>query len=181
MNASLKYSIILVMVLVASCIEKKRSASGGEIIAVPERVEVYNPSTGDSNTLLLKRNKKRYKIYTLINASCSSCIFELEKWTEFQSMIPNVNEVSIIPVCFSHDNFELLKFAFENNKVKKISLPLVLDTGENGFKQMNEKFVKKYGNFTVLADTDNHVLLQGNPMENLNDKAKFLSRLQKAE
>lgn len=170
------------MMLFAFCTPKKQSKNDLEItIAVPERVEIYDPSTGNSNALFLKNKKNRYKIYTLINASCSSCIFKLEKWTDFQSLIPNASDVSIIPVCFSHDNFELLKFAFENNKVKKITLPLVLDSEENGFKKMNEKLVNKYGDFTVLTDANDHVLLQGDPMEDQNDKTKFLLRLQKGE
>lgn len=172
----------IALVLLTSCVSKTQIKNGSEIsIAVPDRAEIYDPSTGSSNTVLLKRKKSRYKIYTLINASCSSCVFKLEKWSDFQSKISGIHDVSIIPICFSHDNFELLKFAFENDKIKKIGLSLILDKEENGFKKMNMELVNKYGDFTVLTDSEDNVLLQGNPMEDERDKTKFLLRIEKGQ
>ena len=59
--------------------------------------------------LYFSPTKPNFKIYTLIDVSCSTCIISLEKWDKFQLEVKKLN-VAIIPVCYAKDKFELLKY-----------------------------------------------------------------------
>lgn len=159
--------LLLLVALLVAC--NAATVNKKQTILMPGHVEVYNPLAGENLKNPASGNSK-LKIYTLIDVSCSTCILKLEKWTQFQSEAGNV---AVIPVCHSGDNFEMLKYLFENNRVGKVRLPLVLDL-DNQFKKQNPELISKYGELTALTDNSNHVLLTGNPIDDKSDKEKFM-------
>lgn len=175
-------SSMLISTLFSSCKGKLKNSYENQEIIVPKQMDTYNPSAGDTGIISLSDSTGRLKIYTLINASCSSCLLKLKKWGHFQAQISSMKNVSIIPVCFSNDNFELLKFGFENNTLPKVPLLLILDhDGPGSFRAQNQSLISKSGEFTALTDANNHILLMGNPTENAGDSSKFIEQLQKSK
>ena len=175
-------SSILISTLFSSCKGKEKNNSEKPEIVVPKQLDTYNPATGDAGIISLPDSTRRLKIYTLINASCSTCLLKLKKWNNFLALVSSLKNVSIIPVCFSNDNFELLKFGFENNTLPKVHLLLVLDRdGPGSFRAQNQSLISKSGEFTALTDANNHILLMGNPTESAADSSKFMEKLQKSE
>ena len=142
---------------------------------MPEHVEVYNPYMGKELSDPLKSNAS-LKIYTLINVSCSPCFLKLEKWDKLQAEIKAIKPVAIIPVCVAKDNFEMIRFLFESEKIPKNQLPLVFDL-DSKFIQKNSALVNPLGELTALTDQNNNVLLTGDPLENKDDKDKFIKMI----
>ncbi len=164
----------------SGCTNPKPKDTGNELrIIVPGHLEAYNPFLTDTikSQLVLDDHTKRFKIYSLINVSCSSCLLKLEKWNDLYTKLINPKNVSIVLMCYSKDNFELLKFLFENHKIPKIELPLMLDYEDN-FRKQNQSLTNKLGDFTVLTDDNNRVLLTGNPIENKNEMNEFVRAMQ---
>lgn len=168
--------LLFYILLLAACANQKNNApEKGQAVVMPKNIEIYNPSLGTE----LKNpavDNTGLKIYTLIDVSCSTCLLKLEKWSQLQAELKDVKQVSVIPVCYAKDNFEMIRFLFESDKVGKIELPLVLDL-DNNFKKANPNLVVEYGEFTALTDNTDHILLTGNPIENKNDKDKFLQKI----
>jgi hypothetical protein len=164
------------VLLYASCKQHqgKDTAAKGKI-SMPDHVEVYNPYMGKDLNDPLKSNAP-LRIYTLIDVSCSPCFLKLEKWDKLQAEIKAIKPVAIIPVCYSKDNFELIRFLFETDKITRNQLPLVFDL-DNKFRQQNPTLVNKLGQLTALTDEKNNVLLIGDPLDDKNDKEKFLKMI----
>lgn len=172
------YSAFLVVyaLLCASCSQHEpKAATTGEKISMPDHVEVYNPYMGKELKDPLKSNAS-LKIYTLIDVSCSPCFLKLEKWDKLQVQMKAIKPVAIIPVCYSKDNFETIRYLFESNKLPQNQLPLVFDL-DNKFRLQNPKLVNQLGQLTALTDENNNVLLTGDPLENQDDKDKFMKMI----
>jgi len=104
-------NLFLLLCLVSfSCTGKTKEvakANPTDKILLPDRVEIYNPLLGDSLVNPLLKNTG-YKIYTLIDASCSACMAKIEEWSAFEAGLKNYNNVSLIPICYTKDKFELI-------------------------------------------------------------------------
>jgi len=172
-----KFTALLLFctMLCASCKRHEKSTAAKEKISMPDHVEVYNPYMGKDLTDPLK-SKAPLKIYTLINVSCSPCFLKLEKWDKLQAEIKAIRPVAIIPLCDSKDNFEMIRFLFESERIPKNQLALVLDLDGKFIKQ-NSTLISPVGELTALTDENNNILLTGNPIENKDDKDKFLKMI----
>lgn len=80
-----------------------------------------------------------YQIYSRIDASCGTCIGEINKWNELIPVLKRYN-VPIILICSSDDDFELLKYFCETSSIEDFGYPFFLDH-ENVF-YGNNKFMK---------------------------------------
>jgi hypothetical protein len=172
------YVITLNVFLLVSCVNKENSPDKGFVIKVPKHIELYNQHLSDSlHQNITLDTSKQQKIYTTINVSCATCLQKFEKWDRFHSELGELNNnLVIIPMCYSEDKFESLKFLFENNKLPPIKIPLALDV-DNSFVRQNLSLWKKHGDFTVLTDSKNNVLLVGDPIGNEKDKNKFIQAI----
>lgn len=152
-----------------SCSKNKKT------INIPEQLEVYPPiGTQKRNNPLIADN---LKIYTLINVSCSTCLLQIQKWDNFQKVL-NETGVSVIPICYSKDNFELLKYLYESRKLGDLQLSLYLDTNNQLIKQ-NKSLVSAAGKLTVLVNAKDEILLRGSPVENSTMKKKYITTIKK--
>jgi hypothetical protein len=166
--------LLLNLVWLFSCAPKKNYAEGVKVV-MPRDIEIYSPLGADTSRRFLTDNHSPLKIYTLINTSCATCLSKLEKWDKFQSDYPDFSKVPIIPVCFSHDSFALLKFLFYGHKIKSMRLPLVLDL-KDSFYRLNRTLVKT-GDFTALTDAEDRIVVPGDPLENEKVRKRFLDAL----
>jgi hypothetical protein len=116
-----------------------------------------------------------YKIYSYINASCGTCILDIELWN---NLIPEFRnyKTSIILIIGSEDRFELLKYLCESGEIKTFHYPFILDR-KNEFLNLNE-FMNEIDAFeTVLTDKENNILMMGNPIINKNIKKLYLEMI----
>lgn len=179
------YIIAVNALLLTSCTNKENTDKELKVqvsehfrIQPPKQIELYNQYLSDSlhQNVTLDTNK-RHKIYTTIDVSCATCLEKIKKWDRFYSELGELNnKIAIIPVCVSKDRFESLKFLFETNKLPQIKIPLALDV-DNTFVKQNLSLWKKYGDFTVLTDSKNNVILIGDPIGNEKDKDDFIAAM----
>jgi hypothetical protein len=173
------HMLLLSIVLLYSCNNHKKESNTGVKINMPTQTEIYRPFDTDTNKRPIANDHSRFKIYTYINTSCSSCILKLKGWDKFQSENPDFSQVPIIPVCFSRDSFELLKFLVESHKLPTMHLAMVLDL-KDSFARLNNTLVRS-GDFTALTDAEDNVLYTGDPLTNENVKNRFLNAVHNAE
>lgn len=179
------YIIVFNALLLVSCINKKNTDKEFKVqtikqfkIQAPKHIEFYNQYLSDSLHVKITLDTiKQQRIYTTINVSCASCLQKFAKWDRFHTELGELNNnVAIIPVCYSEDRFESLKYLFENNKLARIKIPLALDV-DNSFVKQNLSLWKQHGDFTVLTDSKNNVLLVGDPIGNEKDKNDFIQAI----
>lgn len=163
--------LILAVILIVACNNKENAK---QKLILPTNYEIYNPYLG-SNIHDSFTTNKNLKIFTLVDVSCSTCLLKLEKWDKFNIEI-NKYSVELIPICYSKDNYELLKFLFENNRIAKISIPLILDINEE-FIKANKNLITVNGEFTALVDNENKIILDGNLIDDENIKNSFLAKI----
>jgi len=157
---------------------KKNASEKSDVqgaVILPDSVELYNPFLGDSLANPFITNSG-YKVYTLIDASCTSCMAKLQKWSVFEASIKDKGSVSLIPICYTKDNFDILKFYFEKDSTSRLQVPLVLDL-KNEFVKHNAPLISQSGEMTVLTDARNIILLRGDPIGNQQDKEEFIKRI----
>lgn len=166
-------SIILIAILMFSCTGPAEKYKGQ--ITFSEQLEVYTPikAKGINNPFIADNPK----IYTLLNISCSTCLLKLKKWDAFQEELKGT-EVSVIPICYSKDDFELLKYLCESNKLGNLQLSLYLDVNEQ-FMEQNKTLMSESGELTVLANSEDEVVLTGSPIEDPEIKQKYLEEIKK--
>lgn len=171
-------SVLLLAFILLSCAGKTKEAVKEKVqdtVVVPDHVELYNPFIGDSlvNPLL---NNTRHKIYTLIDASCTACMAKLQKWSIFEAGLKKGSNVLLIPIFYTKDNFEILKYYFEIDSASRLKVPLVLDL-DNKFVKQNAALISEFGEMTVLTDAQNVILLKGDPIGNEHDKEEFMKKI----
>jgi hypothetical protein len=165
---------ILICLLLTSCKSNTNENKINQVIKIPAHIEKYNPYMKNVDSL---KDEPPLLIYTLVDVSCATCILKLEKWNTFFAEIKDnkKNLLSIRPVCFSKDHFETLKFLFESKQIAKIDFPLLLDIN-NKFISENSSLVKM-GEMTALTNAGNEVLMTGNPIENAEDRKRFIEKI----
>ncbi len=118
-----------------------------------------------------------FRIYAFMNVSCASCLPDVDKWNE---AIPGFMKykVPVILLCSAKDNFEYIKFLFENGKLKKFPFPLYLDV-KNRFYKLNP-FINEYvAHQAVLTDGNNTIIATGNPLHAEAIKATYIKKISK--
>jgi hypothetical protein len=162
------YCLLLLYILcLLSCSDQKENSLAGTKIVMPAHVEIYNPLIEDASARNAINGHKKLKVYALVDASCATCLFKLNKWDSLQSKNPNV---AVMPVCFSKDNFEQLKFLFESSKIG-IKVPLILDIEDSFAKQNKAAIISR--DLALLTDGEDRVLFSGSLLDNEDDQEKF--------
>ena len=163
------------MAMVFSSCNTAKEKGKTQTILLPAQAEVYNPY-GERSANASRLKSPHARIYTAVNVSCATCLLSLENWDHFQTEIAQYH-VPVIPICRSKDGFETLKFLFENNKIEKIHLSLILDL-KNAFIQQNKGLAGDRDELTVLVDANDQVLLSGDPIYDESTKDKFIKKIQ---
>ena len=165
-------------IYILACQQQHNTDKGMKLI-LPQNIEIYKPvKLNEPENANASANQ--LKIYTIIDVSCATCLLKFEKWQAFKREISLFNNVKIIPICISTDRFETMKFLFENKKLPDISFALMLDI-DRRFLADNKKLVDGNNDLTVLVNTDNEVLLSGNPTENEILKSDYLKVIGKKD
>jgi hypothetical protein len=177
----MKLSRLLVWVpflILSSCVYDNKGLSQvpeARQILLPEGLETYN-SALDKTEFHPGAKSHSLKIFTTINVSCATCVLKLDEWKKFQMEAGNCTKVLLVPVCTSKDKFEMLKYLFESNELKEVDFPLLLDS-TRAFQAANKQFAGDASGVAVLTDSDNVVMLTGNPIENQTDRQLFLDKI----
>lgn len=167
-----KQQFIFLVLALGLCACQHRSNGTGAKVVPPQDYIIYNPYIKVTDTLAAL--PRAPKVYTLVDVSCSTCILRLSEWDKFQKEIGN--KVHVYPVCFSKDKFELLKYLFENNQLARIRLPLLLDKKEK-FIRDNKKQIGVNGEFNVLTDDNDNIILSGDPIGDQAVRKKFIEQI----
>lgn len=181
----ISYSLFLSVLFWCACSNHNNHRTNNKLdkgedikIIMPENIVVYNPFITDVRARFKSDRRKEFTIYPLIDVSCATCLLKLGKWDQIQFQDSLFNkEVAIIPICYSRDHFEQLKFIFENQKISKIKIPLILD---DSFRTRNRALAKR-GDFTALTDRENHILFTGFPLKDKADKEKLFQLIRDDE
>lgn len=160
-----------VILLLASC-ANGASNSKIENVKVPVEIIKYNTQTLEEKLIEFESIPKGYRVYTLIDVSCATCLINIEKWNTVALELKSTG-VSVLPICYSKDNFELLKYLVESDKLGAISIPLYLDIN-NGFIRQNDSLISEHGKFTALTDTFGKILAKGDPTKDSDVKRNYL-------
>ncbi len=185
MKYVMKYVMILCLYSIISCKEKQNTTkinslknivnnNLGEKLKIPDSLEVYYPFSNSHNKEMLN---SELKIYSHIDASCGTCIENLQAWNK---LIPELNEkdVQVYLICSSDDKFELLKYFFESKEIDNFHHYLFLDYNnqyikQNGFMLENKNFE------TVLINDYNEILLMGEIIFSREMKELYFSEIEK--
>lgn len=180
----LKITIFLILLTLFSCENENdekvkefryivKENLGSKLI-IPSDLQIYKPFSNYLQDSLEMSNSK-FKVYSIINASCGTCIDNMKRWEEFSSNLLK-SEVVVILIFKSDDNFELLKYACEKGIIREFPYPFFLDPN-NMFMQQN-KFMKRNKHFeTCLTDANNRIILLGNPLYNENIKELYIKQI----
>ncbi|GAA3561010.1 hypothetical protein [Snuella lapsa] len=145
-----------------------------EKLLIPDSLRIYAPFNNYISDSLEISNAN-FKIYSIINSSCITCISNIKLWNsiivEFKKY-----EVPVILICESDDEFELMKYLCESRKINDFSYPFFLDERREWFKL--NKFMKNDDDFnTVLTDVNNKVILKGNPLYSKEIKGLYINKI----
>ncbi|MEX6690956.1 hypothetical protein QTN47_25835 [Danxiaibacter flavus] len=174
------HSLLFVLLMLSTNCNSDRTNNIAQTLFVPSDVQVFNAKTTTTGSEYLKSvNVLPFRIYTLVNAYCSCCVDDIRKCNQLSLELKDYKSVAVVPVCYSHDNFELLKFLFESDTLKNIFIPLILDNTD-AFRKKNAPLIDSKEKFTVLTNGDNKILAIGNPYDNEADKNKFLNLIKEA-
>lgn len=155
--------LVASMSLVLSCSninknQKNDDPIKNEMLMLPDSLIVYGSFTKkhtDTGLVL----PSSFKIYSFIDASCPSCLTDIKNWNKIALEFDR-NDVQIILICQSQDNYELLKYLFEKNSLPELSFPLYFDVNNQFF--VRNKFLSPAPNHhTVLTDKNNNILVFG--------------------
>ncbi|MEN6457037.1 MAG: hypothetical protein ABFD10_22520 [Prolixibacteraceae bacterium] len=154
--------------LVQNCLGRK--------LLLPDSLVVYSPFNQyfmDS----LEITRAYLKVYSYINASCPTCIEDISSWNEITPLF-NKNNVPVVLVCGSKDNFELIKYFHETGVINEFSFPLFFDINQQYLVKNN--FMKESQHLqTVLVDGENNILLLGNPIHSMRIKKLYSKEIKK--
>ena len=151
--------------------EKRVSQFVGDTLTLPEKSNVlYKDSLYQENFPFNKDLK--LKISTLLWGDCKSCVAELEKWDTLFNLTQSKQDIGILFYLYTSD-FSLFRKRIYNHNVQQY--PLILDKEFEYIDNNGLPFKKKVYQ-TFLLDSNNRVILVGNPIYN-----KKLMKLYKQE
>jgi hypothetical protein len=147
-----------------------------EKIILPDTIQIYS----SVQKCLLKQENfskgNRLTVYSYINVSCSSCFQYIDKWNENLSFFIR-NNVPVIFICYSKDNFELVKYLSENEKIN-FPFPYIFDTNDK-FSQQNPLFKQGHPYQTVLVNKNNEILIFGDPTSSATIMDQYVTVINK--
>ncbi len=183
---SINYALLIICaVCLTSCqnkqeketIAKHRSiidTTLGKKLKLPTVLSAYD-CLNDYRSDSIGTSNPKFKIYSRVNASCGTCVDQIDQWGDLSSELGKYN-TSIILVCHSENNFEFIKHLCESGKIKEYTDPLYFDE-ENKFADLNS-FMKRSKHFeTVLTDRDDTILLMGNPLRSKAMKDLYIKEI----
>jgi len=166
-------SIVMLIALV-SCIQKSNrnknaekkyksvmNEVSGKTLVLPEGLRFSYLNKGDSCSI--KAMPK--KIYSYVDASCGSCIANIDGWDQFLDEYCHL-EVSVVIVCISDDNFALFEYLIEQKRAIMNKNIIFLYDQQKKWLTSNPFMIKYDQLRVVLTDSDDRILLLGNPINN---------------
>jgi hypothetical protein len=96
------------------------------------------------------------KVIFYTNVSCSDCLYALGVWDSLHYK-KEFNNVDIISVCYSKDNFRFFRYLNDEGEIPSKKLKYFLDTG-NLIPKNNPIFSQKRVNPVVIADSSYRVI-----------------------
>jgi len=148
----------------------------GNKLMIPDSLFLYKPFLNLAMDSVEIANAE-FKVYSLINSSCGTCIDGITKWNKL-SIEFNKYKIPIILICESNDDFELLRYFCDIGQISKFPFPFFLNKMSN-YSRVN-KFMEKSDNFkTVLTDRNNNILLMGNPILSKGMKDLYINEIEK--
>jgi hypothetical protein len=170
-------TIILLFLGMMSCNKAKRETEKrvtkfmGDTITLPEKSNVlYKDSLYQKNFPF--NQDLKLKITTLLWGDCKSCIAKLKKWDTLFNLIQSKQDIEILFYLYTSD-FSHFKKRIYNHNIHQY--PLILDKEFEYIDNNGLPFKKKVYQ-TFLLDSNNRVILVGNPIYN-----KKLIKLYKKE
>jgi hypothetical protein len=85
--------------------------------------------------------------------------------------------VPVIFICYSKDNFELVKYLSENEKIN-FPFPYIFDTNDK-FSQQNPLFKQGHPYQTVLVNKNNEILIFGDPTSSATIMDQYVTVINK--
>lgn len=154
----------------------QQSKAATNKLRLPDTLITY--SIGENSLLLDSGQLANYaslKLYAFIDVSCPSCIADIDQWN---NVVPEFMKykVPVLLICFSKNNFEYIKYLFENGQVKKFPFPLFLDVNSQLHK-LNTFIKEDESHQVVLTDKHNTILATGNPLFSDDIKALYLNTI----
>ena len=138
----------------------------------PDSLIIYKPfalTSLDSNEIA----NSTLKIYSFIDASCSTCLASINNWKFMASEIKNY-KVPVILIVQSEDNYELLKYLCEKKNIDEFPYPFYFDVKGQFF--VRNKFLSRNRNgHTVLTDKNNNILASGDMTLSKKVKEQYMN------
>ncbi|MDI9312513.1 MAG: redoxin domain-containing protein [Limnohabitans sp.] len=173
-----KILTIFFLLFVFSCNQNKKiDAIDTKQINLTDSLEIYNP------TKISLTNKKQvlenpsHKVYTYLNVSCSSCLFELNEWSTIAQKFKELN-TEVIFICYSKDKFQYFKYLYEDDQIKRLPFPFLLDSNDI-FLRNNSMFKKYELGQVFLTDASGKIILNGNIIHSENLLNKYLTLIKR--
>lgn len=149
-------------------IEKEIQKWQGKQLILPNNQSMINPGKYSINPL-----SKKLKVLTLINANCGKCVEQLTDWKNFMSSV-DTSQVGFVFLCNSDDEFMLLKHT--DSLIIKMSYPYFQDTNKE--LTSRNSFSNDIRYQTFLLDSENKVILIGNPIYHEQILNLYLKKIQ---
>lgn len=147
----------------------------GRTIYIPDSMEAYVPHKNDVYMDSAQLLNAPYKIFSFINVSCVSCIPDIDKWDSVADEFMK-HGVPVVLICDAKDNFEYLKYLFEEGKLKRFRFPLFLDS-KNTFYKKNNFIRQDLAHQAVLTDAGNKIIAAGSAIYSDKIKAGYLQKV----
>jgi hypothetical protein len=174
-NKNIRLSIVLLVIILISCNRNNNKQfikeRMGSYLSLPEiKKLLYKDSLYKNNIPL---DKTALKITTFIWGDCHVCIKDLKKWEKFYNFAKNNKEVQINFYLYATD-IKLFRNTLYPDEIHKF--PLIIDQNfqymeQNNLPQNNKNFQ------TFLLDSNNKVILIGNPTTNKKLKELYLEEI----
>lgn len=126
-------------------------------IILPSAVLLRNYNQKNINPL-----SKKIKIFTVINGSCALCIDDLKEWKTYMATV-DTSKVGFVFLVHSED--DLYTFKELNSNYIKLAYPYFHDVKKKVMKANKLMDNKAYQTF--LLDSNDEVVLTGNPAKNI--------------
>lgn len=170
-------SIVVLSIFTISCNRNKNKQfvkeREGSSLILPEIKELLYKDSLYKNKIPFHRAP--LKITTFIWGDCHVCIKDLKKWEEFYNIAKNNKKLQIHFYLYATD----IKLFVNNLYTEEIhKFPLIIDQNFNYLE--NNNLPQKNKNFqTFLVDSNNKVILIGNPTLNNKLKKLYLEEINK--
>ena len=155
--------LFLVITMFTFCKEKENNTKNyiGDTINLPKISKIlYKDSLYQKN--IFYKDSAKLKITTYLKADCHTCIMDLLKWEKYFQYFTSKKELKIY---FYFNTKNLAAFRHNINKMKADKYPLIYDQ-KNKYLENNKLPLTKKQFQTFLLNSNNEVILVGNPLYN---------------